>query len=358
MKKLPRLYFILTFGLVLVGCGTFSTTPGAARPPIALATIEPLTMTVTPTAATATAFDAQRAYEHIKTLAVTSRVAGSPDGYKAGDYIAARFAAYGLAVQKQEFTFDAWEDMGTTVETLGANGRKLDAQPIQYSPSGAVEGEVVAVNGAGSADDFRNADVKGKLALVSRGTLQFLDKSRNAANAGAAGILIYNTQPELFGGTMRERATIPTLALSGRDGQTLLAALKQGAVQARITSQTQVSSKTGRNIIGTRAGDANKVLILGGHYDSVAAGPGANDNGSGTGVLLELSRVLSPGNHNETLTFIAFDGEEFGLLGSQYYVKNLSSDERSKIKAMLNFDMLAGGSGPLLLGGRVSAAAV
>ncbi len=78
--------------------------------------------------------------------------------------------------------------------------------------------------------------------------------------------------------------------------------------------------------------------------DDARAGPGANDNGSGTAVVIELARTLAA-NGDGDVCFTLFGAEELGLLGSIAFVDGLSADELSEIEAMLNFDMLAVGSG-------------
>jgi aminopeptidase YwaD len=302
---------------------------------------------------TATAFDAHRALEQNQMLAVTigKRVAGSDNGVWAGDYIAQQFTDFGYTVQKQPFSFQSWEDRGTQLELTAPESRRVDARPIQYSPPGNLEAELAAVPGNGTEGDFAGAKVEGRVALISRGTIPFSDKALNAGKAGALAVLIYNNQPGGFTGTLRDRVSIPAIALSGTDGRALLDLLSKGTVKVKLASDTATLEKTGYNIIGTLRGSTDGVIILGGHYDSVDAGPGAVDNGSGTAVLLELARVLGQRQHKNTFTFIAFDAEELGLLGSQHYVQTLTSADRSKIKGMLNFDMLGGGSGPLLAGG-------
>jgi aminopeptidase YwaD len=209
----------------------------------------------------------------------------------------------------------------------------------------------MAVRGNGAPGDFAGLDLHGKVAIIARGTIPFSDKAKNAAEAGALAVVIYNNEQGSFNGTLRDRVGIPTLAVSGKDGRALLDLLSKGPVKVRIESDTLLAQKNGHNIIGTLKGTTDDILVLGGHYDSVQAGPGANDNGSGTAVLMELARALAPQAHKYTLVFIAFDGEEFGLLGSRYYVEHLTAAERGKLKGMLNFDMLGGGSGPLLAGG-------
>ena len=83
--------------------------------------------------------------------------------------------------------------------------------------------------------------------------------------------------------------------------------------------------------------------MLGAHLDSVAAGPGINDNGSGSAALIEIAKKLSttieyPRNK---VRFAWWSGEEFNLLGSAYYVSNLSTGQRGDIALYLNFDMIA-----------------
>lgn len=93
------------------------------------------------------------------------------------------------------------------------------------------------------------------------------------------------------------------------------------------------------NVIGTLAGATNpdQIYVLGAHYDSVA-GPGADDDASGVAGVLEAARVLSQSQFDATLTFIAFDFEEYGLIGSRAYALDHSSDD---IRAMIQLDMIA-----------------
>jgi aminopeptidase S len=100
---------------------------------------------------------------------------------------------------------------------------------------------------------------------------------------------------------------------------------------------------TGYNLIADwPGGDANSVLMTGGHLDSVTAGPGINDNGSGSASILEVALAVAatgyqPGKH---LRFAWWGGEELGLRGSTAYVNSLGSTERARIAAYLNFDMV------------------
>ncbi|WP_109508256.1 M28 family peptidase [Nocardioides speluncae] len=90
-------------------------------------------------------------------------------------------------------------------------------------------------------------------------------------------------------------------------------------------------------------GDENQVVMLGAHLDGVSAGPGSNDNASGSGTLLETALTLAAKNPTmaKHVRFGWWTDEEQGLNGSEFYVNNLSSTDRSKIKYYFNFDMVA-----------------
>ena len=91
-------------------------------------------------------------------------------------------------------------------------------------------------------------------------------------------------------------------------------------------------------------------MVLGGHFDSVPGLSGANDNASGTAVLLAIAELLADVDLSYTLRIVPFGSEELGLLGSRFYVQELSSAELENTKLMLNFDALGTGSGVAIFG--------
>jgi Zn-dependent M28 family amino/carboxypeptidase len=105
---------------------------------------------------------------------------------------------------------------------------------------------------------------------------------------------------------------------------------------------TDIQIVTTSNVLATsKCGDKNNQLALGAHTDSVGAGPGINDDGSGTVGILNVAKALAKYNVKNAVTFGFWSGEESGLLGSTYFVENLSPEESLKIRAYLNFDMIA-----------------
>ncbi|TDD71857.1 M28 family peptidase [Actinomadura rubrisoli] len=100
---------------------------------------------------------------------------------------------------------------------------------------------------------------------------------------------------------------------------------------------------TGWNVIAEWPhGDASQVVFLGAHLDSVPAGAGINDNGSGTSAVLETALAVARADARpaKRLRFGWWGAEELGLIGSKHYVANLPAAERTKIKSYLNFDMV------------------
>ena len=105
---------------------------------------------------------------------------------------------------------------------------------------------------------------------------------------------------------------------------------------------------TSNNIIVTKKGTVypNTYIIIDAHYDTIN-GPGTNDNGTGTVLLLELARLLKDIDTEYSIKFIHFSGEEDGLIGSKYYVKNTVIPENLDIKLVFNIDEVGGVNGRL-----------
>jgi aminopeptidase S len=115
---------------------------------------------------------------------------------------------------------------------------------------------------------------------------------------------------------------------------------------AGFTTRVQSFSRngaTGYNLIADwPGGDPDNVVMAGGHLDSVSAGPGINDNGTGSAGLLEVALAVRSTGFRPTkhLRFAWWGAEELGLVGSTHYVNSLSTTDRSRIDAYLNFDMI------------------
>ena len=110
-----------------------------------------------------------------------------------------------------------------------------------------------------------------------------------------------------------------------------------------------VPGGTSRNLVADRPGDGGdrELVLVTAHLDSVntqgfaAVAPGADDNASGTAGVLAIGRALAGRSTRHDLRLILFGGEEQGLFGSRYYVSELEADERARISAVINMDMIA-----------------
>ncbi|MDQ0763140.1 M28 family metallopeptidase [Streptomyces canus] len=103
------------------------------------------------------------------------------------------------------------------------------------------------------------------------------------------------------------------------------------------------SGRTGYNLIADwPGGDTDQVIMSGSHLDSVTAGAGINDNGSGSAAVLETALAVSRAGYQPTkhLRFAWWGAEELGMVGSRSYVNSLSTASRSRISGYLNFDMI------------------
>ena len=129
------------------------------------------------------------------------------------------------------------------------------------------------------------------------------------------------------------------------------------AKEAPVAQSARVGGLVGRNVIGLLPGDdpnlRNETVIVGAHYDHLGLGGfgsldpdstgkvhnGADDNASGSAMLIQIAQHLAQSRPARTVLFIAFSGEELGLLGSAYYVKHPIYPLTSTI-AMVNLDMV------------------
>jgi Peptidase family M28 len=138
-----------------------------------------------------------------------------------------------------------------------------------------------------------------------------------------------------------------------------------GCAPANLSEQ-EVPHRNQPNVICVLPGSTPETIVVGAHFDHVSDGDGIIDNWSGASLLPSLLQNLAVSTHKHTFIFVAFTGEEEGLLGSAYYVNQLSKEQLSQIEAMVNLDTLGLGptkvwgsqSDPLLVNGLGSLAQI
>lgn len=287
------------------------------------------------------------------------RVSGSP-GYDASvEYVRQQLLDAGYAVVVQSFTFQSFRLVGpsTLAQLTPAAVNYLegtDFQPMTQTVPGNVTASVTAVDlqlglGNTSTSGCEAADFAGfpagNIALLQRGTCTFRAKAENAAAAGAVGAIIFNqgnttTRTGLVNGTLSGDYTggIPVMDATYARGAEW--AGTAGLTMTLFANVFRGEATTANVFAETAGGDPNRVVMVGAHLDSVDQGPGINDNGSGSAAVLETAIQMTKVKPRNKVRFAWWGAEEAGLVGSNYYVANLSQAQKDRIGVYLNFDMI------------------
>ncbi|ACB85971.1 M28 family peptidase [Natranaerobius thermophilus] len=333
--------------------------------------------------------DVDHAMEHVEYLAqdIGTRPAGTSDEHKAADYLVEYYQDLGYEVNKQEFPVGfAGPEMAVLANVEIEDGEQWYGE-IDYdheteygddypwgtfeerhgtewemwaSPGGLitegkqeVRAEVVNV-GSGDIEDI-DEKVEDKIVLVE-GDFRQLDPEEfgqivvEVEDEGGDGVIIYNSGGpggalgQAFPPYMSEQANIPVLGASYIHGIWLEEMVANSDDGVELTIDTVVKEDlTSYNVEATKSADDENAPIIAvtGHYDSVVSAPGANDNASGTAATMEMARVFKEYDGDVELRFINFGAEEVGLVGSRYYVEQLSQDEQERFKGVYNPDMVA-----------------
>ncbi len=335
-------------------------------------------------------------YRHISVLANDSlegREVGEPGEVKAAAYLRAVFEKAGLQPKGENGSFLQPFGFIKSIEaaessSLIVNGHQLnlgeDYIPLKQSASGAFEfDQVVRVgygitpdSADGDYDDYSGKSVEGKAVLIKRFApegeayreIEFnkyssLTDKIMAAQKRKASAVFFMTPSEVADDSLPVPAVtnitakdVPIIFLK-REG---LAKLQLDVSDPEITSavgQVEMvrTRDTGYNVVAYLPAQTDTTVIVGAHYDHLGwGGPaslyrgeepmihnGADDNASGVAAILELARYHSARRDSlrYSLLFIAFSGEEAGILGSTWFAKNMTVDS-SKVRMMLNLDMI------------------
>ncbi|MCS6990355.1 MAG: M20/M25/M40 family metallo-hydrolase [Chitinophagales bacterium] len=327
-----------------------------------------------------------RLQQHVAFLAsdkLQGRLTGSKGEKRAYKYLIKEFRKWSLDPSGksylQPFTYQAGKEL------KGKNSCILNGVPLQFekdyfplvlSANGRARGPIVDV-GYGlvisslNYDSYKGlTDLKGKIFLMEISTPEgdnphspfaphadLLQRVKLAHARGALAVLFTNTHPDVedprpdFHRNVAD-APIPVAFIRGERWKQLrrsqINIIDLNVNLKRITV-------TGHNVLAYLSNQAPYTVVVGAHYDhlgynerggSTYQGPpaihnGADDNASGTAALLELARLLATNGLREqnNFLFIAFSGEEEGLIGSKYFVQN-STISKESINYMINMDMI------------------
>jgi aminopeptidase YwaD len=321
---------------------------------------------------------------HISTLAsdeYQGRETGTQGEELAMNYVLSQFKEGGLKSKGekgfiQEFSFTEGANIGKSTQLyINSKAFKLneDFYPLQYSGNGIFIGYTVKVGYGIYSPQLNRDDYNGKVNIAKKifviessspdgndphgkfGDYDLGQRVSYAVSRGAAGVIFINSDttaddPKADFMHKFTSSTVPVVFAKGEAARML----KNDVITNCVVGATiEKIEKKGHNVIGYVNNHAATTVVIGAHYDHLGMGGesslyrgapaihhGADDNASGTAALIEVARYLrgKSGQTNNYL-FIAFSGEEKGLLGSNYFVKHPTIDFKS-VNYMINMDMV------------------
>jgi hypothetical protein len=338
--------------------------------------------------------------EELSSAKYGGRLTGSSGYDRAAEFCAAYFKTHGVLpvfknyMQTFPLSYTKVYESTLTIDLKNEEGKETPFKgvyfknffPLNFSGSGDVKAEIVFAGYGITApeygvDDYEGIDVKGKIVMVIRGTPKVTGdenwvehnehrrRTKIAWEHGAVGLLyLYNPIGNPNGVylegfpmvTISEEVADKIFKTRNTDSDTIKKALNKKenrsfatGVTAHLTVKSENFKSTSKNVIGYIPGSDPKLkeefIVIGAHLDHCGQWPqlmpGANDNASGSAALLTAAGALSsfPRKPKRSLLFILFAGEEMGLLGSRYFVKNLPPAV-TNIRFVINMDMV--GAGP------------
>jgi hypothetical protein len=300
-----------------------------------------------------------------------SRNSGEP-GYKASaDYVASvmQAAGYNVTIQQYTFTYYAYTGRPTLSEVSPVAQAHNYALSTEWNPgqsTGTATDKALQPAGGiivpptpnpSSTSGCTSADftgfTAGDIALIQRGGCFFGVKVLNAQAARASGVIIFNEgnpgRTGLLAGSLVDAngnpiiPSIPVAFTSFAVGQDLFNQYKAGLsphMSLSIPAIVKPNAPDYNVIAESKGGDPNHVVVVDAHLDAIY-GAGMLDNASGSATILDIAQMMQNVYPTNKLRFIWFGGEELGLLGSSFYVNNLSSNELSHIGYDLDADVTA-----------------
>ncbi len=334
--------------MLTVAAALITAAPRPSAGPLRVSTREDGTSTVL-ASRLVDAVSAEGAMSHLEALQQVADAhqgtrASSTAGYDASvEYVAGQLRDAGFVVETPPFSY---QERVVLAREVRVRDLQVRADPLRFSvdtAAGGVTGPLVVLaagDGPGcEAADFAEV-AAGAVVLIARGDCSFKTKADRAATAGAAGVVVVNRENgPLRDATLGEAVAVPVAGVSRSDGESLAG---RAGEPVTLDVRSSVQTRTSRNVVAqTKTGRTDAVVVVGGHLDSVEAGPGINDNGTGSAGVLEIALQLgSAPDVEQAVRFAWWGAEEAGLLGSTAYVEGLNASGRRDLGLYLNVDMI------------------
>jgi aminopeptidase YwaD len=296
---------------------------------------------------------AARAIEHIVELSegIGPRIGGTPSEEAAAQYLAGVLDGYGYDVVLEPFPV-------ADKFLADVTGSPVLDQAICWqmgaAPLGALDVTVTAR--AVDAGDGSTGDVAGAVALVATPAgvtvAARTQRVQLAVSRGAVAVVVLPAdaadpirRTQASSPALSVAVPVPVVGAAQVQKARLLEAVAAGPLTLTVAT-TAFRGLTSYNVLANRPGTGrpggeNDALMVCAHYDSVIGAPGANDDGSGTALTLEVARVMRSLPTGLDLRFSLWGSEEQGLIGSRYHVRQLDQPARDRLLGVWNNDMVA-----------------
>lgn len=339
----PRAFTVLLVGLICVAFALAGSTQAPMRAGKSKLTADE--------AQVLNLIDVERVLQELRTLVgFGQRSVGSAAEEAAMDYVAERFDAFGLEVERHRFASMTWEEKGGGFFRVSAAGGSLDLpfetyglnlgtfgslRGAPYFNGNADGGRTIEASlvdaGLGTARDYEGLDVAGKVVLVRRDDFVTFWPTMPVIEAGLHGAVAavfygYAGTWTLDDGIKQDAVggPIPAFSISRTDALAVKDLLASGPTTVRVRAEVDMTENTdpgsrSQNVVGYLRGDgprADEYVLLSGHVDSWFEG--AEDDASGVAAVIEAARVLTEARSrgwytpDRTLVFLAVGAEELG----------------------------------------------
>lgn len=293
----------------------------------------------------------EKALAHLVQLSerIGQRYTGTPQEKQAADYIAGVLDSYGYRVEVQTFEVPdrrVGQLSSPRLPSSLAWGVGSAARALQDV---TVRGTVVIAPSESVAD--LPTDLSGQILMrVVSVTQDITPLAVAAAARGAVAVIatrvdaVYPRQASAFAPVLTADVSIPVVGVGQVQKHALLDLQRSAPIELQLTT-TLYPTPTSQNVLARRPGrkgsnSARREVMVCAHYDSVIGARGANDDGSGTVLCLELARTMRNLPTNADLTFALWGSEEVGLVGSRLYAGGLDQSARDRLLGVFNNDMV------------------
>jgi len=293
------------------------------------------------------------------------RFVGTEGDKKAIEYVKACFEELGLEVRETPIHVPSWQETKPPIIRIMATGEELEGISASFAvstPVGGLTADLVLVRD-GKDQDYEGRDVSGKIVVLTEETLGFskfwmgtyVDR---AARNGAVGVILIHPMPWPYRISMEAgnsvianrfcEKKVPTVCISGIEGLKLMHAIGRGDTKIYFETSNKIEPRDSVVMSAFHQGTEfpEQRIAFVGHRDN-ANTPGANDNGTGTGTILELARVLSKTAPKRSFEFISSTAEEGVTEGIWQYIETHKEELKKNMKAVLDTDMVGVGGVPI-----------